>query len=234
VRSDSLPARISGVLRSPRATCETLAAKPRWADVLVVTFLVAAGISAVLLETQVGRLALLDQWERTAVAFGQPVDDRQYAAMERASEGGAVYAVLSTFVSGPVLVFGVSAVLFLVFRTTTGASVSYRQILSVAAHAGVILMLRQVVAAPVVYARESLASPLTLGLFISNLDEASPLARFLATVDLFVVWWMIVLAIGMSVLYRRPARRLVFVFAGAYVLLAAVLTTVMALTGGTA
>ena len=36
---------------------------------------VAAGVSAFLLDTQGGRLALIDQWERTAVAFGQPQDD---------------------------------------------------------------------------------------------------------------------------------------------------------------
>ena len=40
------------------------------------------------------------------------------------------------------------------------------------------------------------------------LDEASPVARFLGVVDLFVVWWIVVLAIGMSVLYRRPTRSL--------------------------
>jgi hypothetical protein len=44
----------------------------------------------------------------------------------------------------------------------------------------------------------------------------------------------VVLAIGMSVLYHQPARRLAGVFVGAYVTLAVVLTAVMAATGGTA
>jgi hypothetical protein len=66
------------------------------------------------------------------------------------------------------------------------------------------------------------------------LDEASPFARFLAAIDLFVVWWIIVIAIGMSVLYGRSTRRLAMIFIGIYALLAATLALAMALTGGMA
>ena len=46
-------------------------------------------------------------------------------------------------------------------------------------------------------------------------------------------WWVVLIAIGMSVLYRRPARRLALAFMGTYVVLAGVLTIAMVLTGGT-
>ena len=42
---------------------------------LLVTTLVSAGAGAALMETAVGRQALVDQWERTATAFGRQVDD---------------------------------------------------------------------------------------------------------------------------------------------------------------
>jgi len=229
---DPLPARMAGVLRRPRATFQALKAVPRWADVLLAIFLVTAGISAALLETRVGQLALLDQWERTAVAFGQDVSDEQYAALRAASENGAVYAVASALAGGPAMTFAIAALLFGWFRLSGARGVSYRQVLSVVAHAGVILMLRQIIAAPIVYARETLASPVTLNLFVTVLDEASPMARFLASVDLFVVWWMIVIAIGMSVLYGRSARRLAVMFVTLYILLAVMLAAAMALTGG--
>lgn len=225
----STGARMLGIVRSPRQTFEAVAVAPRWADVLAVTFLATAFASALLLETEVGRLALLDQWERTAIVFGQPVDDTRYAAIKQASEYGAAYALASSFLSGPLLAVGVSAVLSASFRGAT-----YRQVLAIVAHASVILMLRQLIAAPLVYARETLASPMTLSLFFTMLDEASPLARFLGIIDLFVVWWVIVLAIGVSVLSRRPARVLALMFVGIYVVLAMILAAVMALTGGIA
>jgi hypothetical protein len=231
---DPLPARMAGVLRRPRATFQALKAAPRWADVLLATFLTTAAISAALLETRVGQLALLDQWERTAVAFGQDVSDERYAAMRTASENGALYAVVSSLAGGPVMTFAIAVLLFGGFRLSGARGVSYRQVLSVAAHAGVILMLRQIIAAPIVYARETLASPVTLNLFFTVLDEASPMARFLAAVDLFVIWWIIVIAIGMSVLYGRSARRLAVMFVTLYTLLALILAAAMALAGGAA
>jgi hypothetical protein len=221
----------------------------------MVTFLVTALSSAFLFETETGRLALLDQWERTALAFGQPVGDSEYATLSRASDNGTVYAIASAFASGPMLAVALSGILFTFFRWlpgtgfvaerrafTTDASretdsrdgVRFRQVLAVVAHAGVILTLRQVIAAPVVYARETLASPTTLNLFFASLNETSPLARFFGVVDLFVIWWIAVLAIGMSVLCRKPAPRLALSFMGAYVVMAGILTLAMALTGGTA
>jgi hypothetical protein len=106
--------------------------------------------------------------------------------------------------------------------------------LAVVCYAGVILALRQVIATPVDYLRESIASPTTLVQFFTMLDEASPVARFLGVIDLFVVWWIVVLAIGISVLYERPTRRLALVFASAYVALAFLAALAMAMSGGTA
>jgi hypothetical protein len=231
---DLLPARMVGVIRRPRTTFAALKTAPRWADVLMITFLVTTALSVALLETRVGQLALLDQWERTAVAFGQDISDEQYAAMLDASENGAVYAFASSLASGPIVALGLAALFFAGFRVTGARGVSYRQVLSVIAHAGVILMLRQVIATPIVYARETLTSPATFSLFFTVLDEASPLARFLGVLDLFVIWWLVAIAIGISVLYGRSARHLALAFIAIYALLALTLALTMAVTGGTA
>jgi len=87
---------------------------------------------------------------------------------------------------------------------------------------------------PVDYLRETIASPTSLAQFFTMLDDASAMARFLGVVDLFVVWWLVVLAIGMSVLYRRRTRSLAFAFTSAYVVIALLAALVMAMSGGTA
>lgn len=229
--SKSFPARILGVLLAPRATFRVVARTPSWLAVLLASCLVGAVSSAVVLETTVGRFALLDRWERTAVAFGQSIDDSRYEAMRRASEYGALYAAASAFATGPVLALVLSGLLFLSFRTPASATVAYTQVLAVVAHASVILALRQVVAAPLIYARETLASPLTLRPLFSGLDDTSLPARFASAIDLFVVWWIVVLALGMSVLYRRPARGLAVRFLGVYTAMGAILAAAMALLG---
>src|SRR5262249_42044836 len=143
-------------------------------------------------------------------------------------------ASATALANGPALAFALAGLLLLVLNRATGRRASYVQVLAVVCYAGVILTLRQLIATPIDYIRESIASPTTLIQFFTMLDEASATARFLGVIDLFVVWWIVVLAIGVSVLYQRPARRLALVFAGAYVVLALLAALAMAASGGTA
>lgn len=228
---DSLPVRVVGILHSPRAVFAAVIVHPRWAAVMMMACVVTAVCSAALMETEVGRLALVDQWERTWLAFGRPVDDAQYARFEAMSAHGAVYAVARALASGPLLAFGLSALLFTVF-SRVGGRASYRQVLAIVVHASVILALRQALAAPVAYTRETMASPTSMVLFFTMLDEASPAARFFGIIDLFVLWWVVVLAVGMSMLYRRPARPIILAFVGSYVGCAAAAAVAMAVIGG--
>ena len=232
-RLPSLPGRLVAVVCAPRTLFEAVVRTPRWAGILALTFLVSAVPAAVLLQTEVGRLALVDQWERVAAAFGQNVDDTRYAAMEEASQNGFAYAAVSSLAGGPALAAGTAAICFVAFGAARRGGATYRQLLAVVAHAGVILALRQVIVAPIAYARETLASPVTMSLFFTMLDEASPTARFLGIIDLFVLWWIVVLAIGLSVLFARPARRLALIFVAVYLTLALLLAAAMVATGGT-
>ena len=208
---------------------------------MLTTFLVTAVCGVAFMQTSVGRQALVDQWERTALAFGRDVDDERYAELVVMSEYGAVYALVAAFAGGPVLSCAVAGMAFVAFSRLGAARVgedakvprvSYAQVLAVAVHAGVILALRPVVATPFNYARETLASPTTLGQLLPMFDEVSPAARFFGAIDLFVVWWVIVLAIGVALLYRRSARGTVSAFIGVYVGFAALLAISMAVAGG--
>jgi hypothetical protein len=194
---------------------------------------VSAFAGGLLFQTEVGRLALVDQWERTAIAFGQPVDDARYEDLRALSERGVLYSAAASLLTGPVLIVGVASLLFVVLRSRVQPT-SFRQMLAVVTHASVILTLRQVIAAPIAYARETTASPTALGVWFPMFDESSPMARFLGALDLFMIWWVVVLAIGVSVLYRRSARPLALTFVGAYVGIALVVAVATALLGGAA
>lgn len=230
---ESLLARMAGVVVSPRATFDAMARVPRVGAVLLVTFAATWLCTALLLQTEVGQLALVDQWERTALAFGQAIGDAEYAALQDAARNSIAYAAATALASGPGLAAAMAALLWVTFNRG-GRSATYRQLLAVTAHAGVILAIRQVIAAPISYGRETLASPTTMSVFFTMLDEASPLARFLGVIDVFIIWWLIVLAVGVSVLYRRPAGGLAVVFASVYLGFAAVLAAIMAVLGGIA
>ena len=229
----TLPDRMLGVVRSPRAVFRALIARPRWAGVMVTTYLVTAACGAALMQTGVGRQALVDQWERSAEAFGRDVDDALYGRFVAWSEHGAAYAAVRAALGGPVLAVAAAAAIMAVFNATSQVRASYAQVLAIVAHAGVIAALGQALAAPIAYVRETLANPATLGRVLPAFDEASPAGRFLGAIDLFLVGWAVVLGLGIALLYRRPPARTAAGFVGVYVVFAALLAAVMAMTGGT-
>jgi hypothetical protein len=228
----SLLSRLIGVLRAPRTTFHAVARSPRWVGALVFTFLLTTGASAAVLETEVGRLALLDQWERVSATFGFEVDDRQYAILQAESRRGTFYAILSALALGPFLSVSLSGLLRAAIRRSGSSEVTFQQVLAVVSHASVILAVRQLVIAPLAYVRETLGSPLTLRPFVSSLEEGSVLSAIAGAIDLFVVWWIIVVAVGISVLSRRPTTPVAALLLASYAGLAAGLGLVVAFTGG--
>jgi len=224
-----LTTRIHGILRRPRATMRVVAAHPQWAGLLLVCTLASAAAGTGFLTTAVGRQALVDQWERTADAFGQDVDDAGYARLqETAATSAPLYGLAGALLTGPILAFAVAGVVTLAGRGRVSMAAS----LAVAAHAGVILTLRQVITAPINYVRETTASATTLAAVLPSFDEASPVSRFLGTIDLFVLWWAIVLSVGIALLLQARARTVAGVVIGLYVFMGLVSAAAMALTGG--
>lgn len=227
-----LVARVVGVIVHPRRTLREVSDAPRWLGVLLLAAVAGALAAGLLMKTDVGQQALVDQWERTAVAFGHDVNDSQYARLEALSaQAGWAYAAGVALLEGPGVTLAAAAVLFLADARLRG--VEFHRVLAVAAHAGVLLALRQIVAAPLGYVRETTASATSIGVWFPMFDESSPVARVLASLDLFVIWWAVVLAIGVAVMTGRPARRYAAALCSAYAALAILLAAVMALTGGT-
>ena len=90
-----------------------------------------------------------------------------------------------------------------VFNAVLGGDATFKQVFSVVAHAGVVSLAQQLFVYPLDYARGSLSSPTNLGVFLPFLDENTFPARLLGAIDLFLIWWMVNLAIGLGVLYKR-------------------------------
>jgi hypothetical protein len=106
------------------------------------------------------------------------------------------------------------------------------QVLTVVVHASAIFAVRALIAAPINYARESLGGATSLGTLMPAFGESTFPARLLGAVDLFVVWWMVLIALGLSILYQTrtlPIARWLF---GAYAGGAAALALTQALRGG--
>jgi hypothetical protein len=203
VRDRSLATRVLGVLFSPRATYAAVAAHPRALGVLLIAIVLSAGASAALLSTQVGQDALIDQQIRLLESFGMTVSDQMYAQMQARLDNAPYITVAGTAAGYLVGSLVVAGILIAVFNAALGGNARFKQVYTVVAHSFVIPTVQRLFASPLDYAKQSLSSPTNLGVFTPFLDEGSFPALLLGSIDLFVIWWIVNLAIGVGVLYRK-------------------------------
>ena len=97
----------------------------------------------------------------------------------------------------------VTGILFAVFNAALGGTSTFKQLFAVFVHSTAVTVVQQLFVTPLNYVRESATSATNLAVFLPMLDESSFLAKLLGTIDLFIVWWVVVLAIGLGVLFKR-------------------------------
>jgi hypothetical protein len=100
----------------------------------------------------------------------------------------------------------IAGILFAIFNAGLGGEASFKQVFSVYIHSGVIGVVSAVVSGVVNYFSGHAGSVANLGALLPMLPEKSFGANLLGTVDLFIIWSVVVLAIGLGVLYKRRTQ----------------------------
>lgn len=213
---------------SPRRTIARLAASPHPAHWLPPIAVLIVAARAGFLTTAIGQQALVDQWVQRAESVGVAVDDRLFGRIQTLSENHGVLYGVALGVALGVLLPLIAAV---VIKMLCAGKASWAAALTLSGYASVPLVLRELIAVPLGLVRETLASPLTVGTLFPMLDEASPLARFLWSIDLFACWWLVLAALGVSALSGRKATSIATVLVTVYALGALVLSAAISLAG---
>ena len=200
-----LLARAVGVIFSPRATYADVAARPRVLGALLLVIAISVAASAGFFSTQVGKDAMLEQADRSMQSFGVRLNDAQYAQMQARMTGPtALYSSAAGQVVVLPLVAAIAAgLLIAVFNAVMGGDASFQQVYAIVVYSGFLMALQQLFIYPLDYAKQSMSSPTTLAVFLPFLDEGTFAARFLGVIDLFRIWWLVNLAIGIGVLYKK-------------------------------
>lgn len=224
----SLAARFIGILVWPRETYERVAAAPRWFGILAVSLAMVAAIGTTFLTTEVGQRALLAQQIEGMERFGMTITDEVYERMEGSATYAPYFVLANLFVGVPIITVVVAGVLYIAAYGFLGAKATFAQVFAVVAHGGVVFVVQQAFVAPLNYVRGSMSNPATLGAFVPMLDTDTFVVRFLSAIDVFFVWWVMVLSIGLAVVCGRRtapiATTLLMVYASVAVVIAVVLT----------
>ena len=230
---DNLLARLAGVVHSPRATFERIVARPRWFGAMAVVFGCLALGQFILLSTESGQQAMLDQQLRQAEQWTGTVNEQQYQTYERMAPYNRFIASGATLVMGPLISFAIAGILLGIFNAVLGGNASYKQVLAILAHSGAVQLLQAAFTLPLNYLRESMSGATNLGVFAQMfLDDNSVVARFFGMIDLFIIWGLIVTAIGLAVLFKRRTAPIFWSLMGVYILIAIGIAGLMRVTSG--
>ena len=224
----------SGIVFSPRATYADVAARPRVLGALLCVLAISLTAFLVFSSTQVGQDAMLEAADRAVQSYGLHLTDAQYAQMQARMTGpSAMYVnaasqvvvllLLSTIVAGLVMA---------TFNAVLGGEASFKQVYAIVVFSGFLIAFQSLFAFPLDYAKQSLSSPTNLSVFLPFLDEGTFAARFLGMIDLFRVWWIVNLAIGIGVLYKKRTTPIATTMLAIYGVIALIVAAVgVALSG---
>jgi hypothetical protein len=228
----SLPARIVGILFAPRATYADVAARPRWLAMFLVVYLVIAAVATTFMSTDIGRNAVVDQQITQAESYGRHFSDQQIDRLEALSKYyayGTPVLQLVTLGFASLLVAGIA---FAVFNALLGADAAFKQVYAVVVHSGVIMAAVSLFTTPLAYARQTLSTATNLGVFFPFLDDSSFPARLLGSIDLVYIWWMLSVAIGLGVLYRKRTAPIATTLIAIYVVIGIVVAAIKTASSG--
>jgi hypothetical protein len=223
--------RLAGVVLRPRTVMAELVRRPVWLGTWVFILVVATACGTALLATDVGQQALVDERVRVVEAFGGTVNDATYATLLAHPPWWVYWTSGGRLLLTPVWTLAVAGVAWVVARADAPTA-TLTQALAIVVHASVVLALGQLVATPLHYVRESLTSPLNLAAILPGMEDGTVPARVFGAIDIFAVWWLALVAIGLSALTGRSARKYVGWFGAVYLGFAVIMAGVIAAVGG--
>ena len=219
--------RAYGVLVSPRVTFAAINDRPRWADVLAFVTLVTMMCSWTFLRTEIGHQAYVDQQVATRESLGIAMTDDTYARLQQSAGTNPSLQALTLGLGVPTGSVALALLLMAFCNVKFRRAVSFRHVLAIVTHANIIIGLRQVVMTPLHYVRESMSPSASLAVLFPIFPSGTVPSHLLGTIDVFVVWWLVVLAAGLGVLYQRNARSMAIALLGIYSAAAAAAITIV-------
>lgn len=198
------------IFTNPSAVFSSIKEKPEWLKPLVVVLVVLSTISILTISTT---RDLITAQQIEAMKDRKMTDEQIEQAMKFTS-GAFIYvsAIFGTII-GVTVVLLLFALLLNLFIPVAGGEGSYKLVFSVVSYSALVKIPAHLLRWILVMLRNSLQVTTSLALFVPNLPAKSFTYRLLASFDFFIIWEMILVAMGISItnnLKRENAYILVF------------------------
>jgi hypothetical protein len=242
-RERGLLSNIFGVFVEPKATFEAVSAKLNephpsdpaktvdkskwWIPVLIVV-VISVGVAVYTVPT----IVMPQQVEiiRDSVVERGGTPEQADEAVRMARAFGIPWAIFGAAAGTFIILFVVAGVLHLLAKMVGGKG-RFRNARMVASYSLLVTALGSLVKLPLMVAKKTLAVETGPTLFFPALEPSDRLYRFLSSFDIFTIWWVALLIVGLAIAYRIKASRAAIAVVILWVIIA-ILTTLTPMGGG--
>lgn len=129
----------------------------------------------------------------------------QINKIEERMDGPQIAGWIFSSLGGPITIFFMALIALLVGNTIMGGSAKYGQLVNITAWAYMINILESIVKIPLMLNKWSLEVYTGLGVLGIG-EKGSFFNTLLASIDIFAIWRIILIAIGMGIIYNKKTK----------------------------
>jgi len=207
-KSMSEISRLTSVFFDPKPVFADLAAKPRWiVPVVIMIILGVAYLTA--FSRRVGWESFMRQQIQTSERMQQLPAEQQERVIEQQIKFAPIMGYAGVVLGVPVMLLAIAGVLLGLFKMSASAELTFKQAFSLTAYANMPSTLVSILSLVVMFVKEpedfDLQNPLAanLGAFLDPDTTSKVVQSLAASVDVFTLWIVILLATAFSTAIRR-------------------------------
>jgi len=187
----------------PARVFESLKVKPTWLVPFIIVALLGMGFYYFAYPMIIAeQIAKIEANERIPADQKEIIIERM-----RESEHPPIWQ-LGISPAGMLIYFAVaSAVLFFVFNVLLGGDSTFRRVFSVYCYSGLVGIPATIVKLPLTLVKKTADVQTSLALLLSPDVKESFLYKILSSFDIFVIWQVILVSIGIGVLYKYTTKK---------------------------
>jgi hypothetical protein len=203
VKTMSGVSKVFNVFFEPRKVFESLNVKPTWIVPIIIIALLAVSFFyftfPYLMDQQVQRI--LDNEnipEQAKASIIERIEEQTQPPLWQMAI--APVGVLVSFIV-------VAAVLFFAFNVLLGGDSTFRRVLSAYCYSSLVAIPASIVKFPLVMAKGNINVQTSLALILSPDKQGSFIYSVLSSFDIFTIWQVLLLSIGLGVMYKFTTKK---------------------------
>jgi hypothetical protein len=221
-------AKVLNLFFEPKKVFESLRIKPTW----LVPFIIIALLGIGFFYTTYPYI-MNQQVERIRDNDKIPQDQKQTIIDKMTESSHPPLWQLPLAPIGTIFVFVIlAAILFFVFNVILGGDSSFRRVFSIYCYSNLIAIPSMIVKLPLIMLKKDIGVQTSLALLLSAESKETFLYRVFSGFDIFTLWAVILISIGMGVLYRYTTKKSFTIVFVLWVLLILITSGLSGLFGG--